>query len=164
MGARGPAPTPTAVLKLRGSWRADTRPGEPQPTRGRPRCPAWLSPLAKKLWREAAKQLEQMGVLTVADGNCLARYARLHARWILADKRIQTETGEPDELGEKSDAEGNYLGEVNRPEVDTIFRLETALQRLEDRLGLSPSARARLRSSDPDRSTDAAISSMLRVS
>jgi len=48
MGERGPPPTP--VLAIRGSWRANRNPDEPQPERGRPRCPRWLDPQAKEAW------------------------------------------------------------------------------------------------------------------
>ena len=40
MGIRGPAPTPTPILALHGSWRAKTRAGEPRPPQGKPQRPS----------------------------------------------------------------------------------------------------------------------------
>src|SRR3990167_11235512 len=81
VGKRGPAPTPTATLKQRGSWRANERKNEPQPERRIPDCPDWLAPEAAEVWNQMAVLLDAMGVLTVADGNALARYCVLWVRW-----------------------------------------------------------------------------------
>ena len=56
MGSRGPAPTPTRKLDLRGSWRAGTRPGEPKPEPVAPVKPAALSPAAGAVWDERVRQ------------------------------------------------------------------------------------------------------------
>ena len=63
MGRRGPPPTPTPMLKLRGSWRADVNRAEPQPEMGKPKCPDWIDVYAKAAWKQLVPQLEQMGVL-----------------------------------------------------------------------------------------------------
>ena len=63
MGKRGPKPTPTAVLKLKGTDRADRTRNEPTPPRGLPRCPNWLDDQAKHCWRQLVPQLVAMRVL-----------------------------------------------------------------------------------------------------
>ena len=73
---RGPPPTPTASLRLRGSWRGKTRPDEPQPETGIPPVPKYLDADQKKLWRRLAKQLDAIGVMTKLDGEALGRYVR----------------------------------------------------------------------------------------
>jgi phage terminase small subunit len=75
MGRRGPAPTPTPLLKLRGSTlitkkreRAEVKGPE-----GRPDCPDWLKDDARAAWDYLVPQLETMGILTRIDGNALSR-------------------------------------------------------------------------------------------
>ena len=51
MGRRGPPPKPTRIRLLQGN--PSKRPinkREPKPPDGSPRCPAWLSPEAKRTW------------------------------------------------------------------------------------------------------------------
>lgn len=65
MGKRGPKRTETAVLKLRGSWlaakRADAK-AALTPSK-RVRCPQWLSPDAKAIWRALSPELYKLGLL-----------------------------------------------------------------------------------------------------
>ena len=72
MGQRGPKPTPTALLKLRGSWRADTRQGEPRPEVGLPPPPSWLTKSALRHWPEIGDYLCGLGVMAAAHGPALA--------------------------------------------------------------------------------------------
>lgn len=75
MGLRGPAPAPTALKIIRGNpgKRALNR-DEPQPEKGRPPLPDSVaeSEAAKREWERLCPLLEEMGVLTVADGDALA--------------------------------------------------------------------------------------------
>ena len=64
MAGNGPAPTPTAILAARGSWRAGTRDGEPQSPVCVPDCPDWVSETGRSWWTEIAGQLAEMGVMT----------------------------------------------------------------------------------------------------
>ncbi len=79
MGKRGPKPTPTAVLKLRGSTLVTGRreAAEVQGPAGTPDAPEWLDEEARAAWDRIVPLLEGMGVLTRIDGNALARYCRL---------------------------------------------------------------------------------------
>ena len=63
MGKRGPKPKPVSFLRLSGAYRADRHGGVPEPTPGVPRRPRWLSPMARRHWRELVPMLRQMGVL-----------------------------------------------------------------------------------------------------
>src|SRR5215468_3667791 len=89
MGRRGPAPTPTPILELRGSRLANRNRHEPKGPPGKPRCPDWLDDDAKTAWRKLVPELEMMGVLTRIDANALARYCRLWSRWRAAEEFIQ---------------------------------------------------------------------------
>jgi P27 family predicted phage terminase small subunit len=63
MGQRGPAPTPTKVLEMRGSWRAGEREGEPKPEAKVPDCPDWLSDDGKAEWFRVATLLNAIGLI-----------------------------------------------------------------------------------------------------
>jgi len=135
MGLRGPPKTPTKILKARGSWRAGLRDGEPSARARKLNPPAWLSARAKDVWRRLEPKLRAMGVLDAADENALARYCQLFARYRECETEIQ-------EYGSfVNDDSGN---EVELPAVKRAERLSQQLTRLEDRFGLSPSARASL--------------------
>ena len=114
----GPVKTPTKVLEMRGSWRADKRDGEPKPDATMPECPEWLLPDAVSKWDEITPQLHAMGVLGRCDGGALARYCQMWARWRAV------------EAGDGS--------------ATLSLKLAAALLRLEREFGLTPSARAGL--------------------
>lgn len=63
MGKRGPKPTPTPLLRLRGSWRGETRPDEPKVTPELPECPEWVRPQAREHWGEVGAMLEGLGLM-----------------------------------------------------------------------------------------------------
>lgn len=140
MGSRGPAPTPTNILKLRGSWRAKLNPNEPQPPPGRPSCPRWLSEEAKRFWRRVVPQLDAMGILTKIDGGALARYCQLYARWREAEEFIARRGS----VLPVKNAEGEVIDLKPFPQVGIASKLAEQLLRLEQQFGLTPSARARL--------------------
>ena len=71
MGRRGPPPTPTPILKLRGSWRGNLNRDEPQPEAVAPEKPSWLDRYAAEAWDQLVPILERMRVLTEADGKAL---------------------------------------------------------------------------------------------
>lgn len=142
MGKRGPGRTPTGVLKLRGSWRADARKGEPTPEFGKPTCPRWLSKDAKAIWRTLIPQILHMGILAKIDGHVLARYCQLYAHWKEAEAVLIRQGATMtvyDKLGDPIDYK-------DRPEVARCLRLSEQLCRLESKFGLTPSDRASLSS------------------
>lgn len=64
MGKRGPKPTPTASLKIRGSWLAGTREGEPVLSVDEVPCPSWVRASAREHWPELCETLKGMGLLS----------------------------------------------------------------------------------------------------
>jgi P27 family predicted phage terminase small subunit len=125
---------------MRGSWRGNRNPREPTPPPGRPRCPRWLAPEAKRAWKRLVPQLDAMGVLTRLDANALARYCQLWARWRTADEFVQTQ-GEV--YLDKDDA-GRVKGVRSYPQARIATQLAEQLLRIEQQFGMTPSARARL--------------------
>jgi len=136
----GPAPTPTEVLKLRGSWRSN-RPGEPQPKKGEPDRPDWLSPEAQAAWGQIVPVLMQMGVLTKADGNALARYCELWVEW----RQCCQHTLEHGLTFPLKNKDGDVISQQVSPEATQRNKLSVELRRLEDAFGLTPAARARIK-------------------
>ena len=141
MAKRGPAPTPTDILKLRGSWRAEGRSAEPKPPKGAPRCPPGLPAEAKTVWRQIVTVLEGVKVLTKADGNALERYSRMVVRWRAVEKYLE-------ENGEIQVTDKGYRQQA--PEVSIASNLDKALGRLEAEFGLTPAARTRIQVDVPD--------------
>lgn len=151
MGLRGPPPTPNAILELRGSNRADRNGAEPQPGRKPPRVPTWLPKPARKMFREICVQLAEMKVLATCDRNLIARYVKLFLRYLQVEEFL-TEKGQTypvygkrRKLPKGKTAEGPLLGWRTYPHVRIAKALIGQLLQMEDRMGLSPSARARLR-------------------
>ena len=135
MGKRGPAPTPKATLKARGSKLADRKTTEPKPRVGRPRCPEWLDKTAKQKWAKLIPELERLGLLTIIDGDCLAAYC---VAW--SELRQATET---------LDKEGRVLSTPSgyRQPHPCVSMQRAALAKLKEfsaLFGLDPSSRSRI--------------------
>lgn len=144
MGRRGPAPEPTALLKLKGSKRVTRAREETEAAgpAGIPRKPAWLDRVAKTCWDQLVPLLSEMGVLTLIDVKALERYCRFYSRWRRAEKVIEEE-GETFPIRDKKTGEISYVQQ--RPEVAIANQLAIRLARLEQEFGMTPSARTRIR-------------------
>lgn len=136
MGSRGPKPTPTAILELRGSKRAADRPDlrvHPE----LPDPPAWLTGPGLEMWGELAPMLYHAKVLTKRDRNALARYCRLWERWRRAEEQV-------DRIGLMlvgKDSEGNAVVRRN-PVAIEARNLAAMLDRLEAAFGMNPASRS----------------------
>jgi phage terminase small subunit len=86
MGARGPAPVPSAVKRARGTYRADRAPrreAEPELVSTVPPAPKWLTLKAERqVWADTAAVLIAAGLLTLADHDTLAAYCRAKVNYI----------------------------------------------------------------------------------
>lgn len=147
MGRRGPAPTPTPILRLRGSKRVTKTRLEREVAgpAGAPECPDWLDADARAAWDGLVPLLELMGVLSRADGHALARYCRLWSRWRKAEAFIDKH-GEMYPL--KDDAGGTKCF-AQWPQVAIANKLAQQLTRLEAEFGLTPAARSRIQLERP---------------
>jgi P27 family predicted phage terminase small subunit len=148
VGKRGPAPTPTRLLALRGSWRAKVNPAEPRPEVARPDAPAWLSETARAAFDLLADQLHSVQLLTRLDENALVRYADLWASYrrcsefIAKHGDVYVVRAKPTTEGE----EGRAIGFKTYPQSRRMTALAAELLRLEREFGLTPAARSRLTS------------------
>ena len=146
MGKRGPAPTPTPILQMRGSWRAKTRANKPEPQGGRPICPTWLRKDAKRVWKKIAPRLDAMKVLGEIDRNSLARYCQIFAKWREAEEFLAKHgTALP-----VRNAAGDLVDFKQFPQVNLAMKLSDQLLRLEREFGMTPSARAAM-ATPPDK-------------
>lgn len=141
---RGRKPTPTVQLKLRGSWRAKERRGEPQPPPGAPPMPNWLDDEGQKAWRRLVDILSTMHVLTVADGDALALIANNESIIIRSALKVR-ETG------------GEVVKSVNgfpiiNPYLSTYNRALEQNAKLLAEFGLTPSSRSRVKAATTQRS------------
>ncbi len=142
MGRRGPAPTPTPVLKLRGSTLVTNRreQREAKGPSGKPSCPAWLDEDAKAAWKQLVPLLQSMNVLTRIDGNALARYCRLWSRWRKAEAFLD-QHGEMYPLKHEN---GQVKYMQPWPQVAIASKLAQQLTRLEQEFGMTPASRTRI--------------------
>lgn len=155
MGARGPRPTPTAILESRGSRAVKKRKNEPVPT-GDVKCPAWLPAEAKKVWKIVVKHLEPMNILGSVDTNALARYCVLFAKWQACEKFI-AENGMVRETVVKG-----QLTYVRYPQAGIADKLSEQLTRLEREFGMTPASRVNMISTKPAEQEEHGIAALVR--
>jgi len=150
-------PTPTKVLALRGSWRAKTRPQEPNVLPAVPSVPRELDAQAKRIWRRITVHLDAIGILAAIDQHALARYIQLWQRWQRLHAFI-VEHGETYDVYETEVIDGSYDEESGtfrprqhekrfshtqiRAETRAWMALSDRLLRLENTFGMTPSGRA----------------------
>lgn len=142
MGKRGPPPTPTAILKLRGSWRGKSRGEEPDAGEGAPERPEHLSDDAKKVWECVIETLSKMpGCLAPTDWGQLERYSHFFVAWRDNETEIQLL------IDENGSVRSALASESARPALRGMWserhRLNTALIQIEKEFNLSPASRAR---------------------
>lgn len=146
MGLRGPQKTPTKILELRGSGKAKHR-HDPQIEARRPPCPHYLTTAQKRAWWVLVRRLDAAGLLTVIDGESLARYVVLRDQWLTAVKFVN-DHGQTYPVREKAqiiegvEMPGRVVGIQAYPQTYLVSKLSADLARIEASFGMSPSARA----------------------
>ena len=143
--ARGPKKTPTAILKMRGAWRAKTRTGEPQPNSTQLDSPEFLGPREKIIFDQMSEALYRVGVLTEIDGSSLSRYAICLVRWIDAEAALSA--GTPTHIEIMGDDE-KIKGYKETPPYMVSCKMHDQLLKLECQFGLTPASRPNLQSSN----------------
>lgn len=148
MGERGPAPKPTTLKKLHGTYRPDRAPEkEAAPNRAsgdQLKAPDWLTWRAKDKWEELALRLHSLGLLTEIDLDTLALYCTAWSNWRDAEEAVR-------EHGATTEAQSGY--QAVSPHVTRAKNHLAELIKLGGLLGLSPSARTRIEAA-PEASQD----------
>lgn len=136
MGARGPAPKPTALKLLQGTHRPDRAvANEPRPEADPPTPPSILGREGKREWARVVKAASGLGLLTQLDRAVLLRYCHAYDEFWRMEKDIE-------ENGESQVTGTGY--EAIRPQVTIRNQALARMQRAEAELGLTPSARTRI--------------------
>lgn len=111
MGRRGPAPTPTALLKLAGRSEASLRRDVPSAP-GIPSPPAWLGGRSLAVWNEAVGVFGSIpGLLTLSDQNTLAAAC-------VAQEMVEAAYAEA-----KADPSDHKAGKMLKEWLDVVARL-----------------------------------------
>lgn len=146
MGRRGHTPIPTALKILQGNpGKRPLNKREPKPKRGVPYCPSWLCDEAKKHWKRTAAILDDMGLLTTADGDALANYCDTWAQWREMREWIDKHGSVMPIRGK--DGEIKYIQQA--PQVNIARHHLLVLGRYQLEFGLTPSARTRIQVAKP---------------
>lgn len=137
MGRRGPPPKPKAQKKLEGTYRKDRDGGGDSlaPPPGVPVRPKWLEKEACAEWDRVVPQLVELNVLTGLDGGALERYCVAYSNWVRAQRDVQKNG-----LVLKTP-----FGPQKNPNVKIAQDERAAARLLAGELGLSPSARTRVK-------------------
>lgn len=152
MGLRGPRPTPTAILKLRGSNRPGRKNRRREPKRiGKIRKPDNLDPFESKVWDQLIGDLKPTGMLGRMDANTLARYCTLFMRYRKAEEFLKSVPSTSIPL--RNDA-GDIVGFAQLPQVNQCAKLAVLLLQIEREFGMTPSARTRIQVDPPEEKAD----------
>lgn len=139
MGARGPAPKPTALKKLQGNpGKRALNKSEPQPPSGHrtPNAPEWLSDAAKVVWRNNARSLWQLKLLTDLDLLAFGAFCEWMALFLKAKKNV----------GAGSDVQVTENGYRQQdPWVGIMNTSWSHAMRIMGHFGMMPSDRSRLK-------------------
>lgn len=114
---------------------------EPELMAGIPKPPRWIAPRsrARNVWNTFAKELDEMGVLTTADGHALAALVAAYVDWREASDELRQHGLTYERI---SDRGGSAI--VARPEVairsDAWKRYKSMLLEF----GLTPGSRSRV--------------------
>lgn len=161
MGRRGPAKTPAAVKRSRGTFRADRDAGVELPA-GQPRMPAWLSETAAELWRELAPQLVRENLLTPLDGIVFALLCDTYATFLECGEWLGGDVKKMFVEATRTNNDGEEIGSsvYQHPLVGVWHKSRNDLLRLSREFGMTPSSRCGMRLGNKDDADDDPIAAL----
>lgn len=144
-------PTPLKILTGNPGKRPLNN-AEPKPSATAPKCPTWLDPEAKRLWKELAPELERLGLLTCVDGGSLAAYCQAWAEFRLATETLRREGrcvqtgGQPHEDQDGKPIGRGWIGGQMQPHPAVAQQRSawSAIKSFAGLFGLDPSSRSKL--------------------
>lgn len=141
----GPPPKPTALKRLAGNpGKRPLNEREAQPRREMPTCPRWLVGEARREWRRMARELYDLGLLTVVDRAALAAYCQCWARWIQAENEL----AEPDVHLTITTDKGNV---IQNPLVGIANVAMDHMRKFLIEFGMTPASRSRVAAMAPEK-------------
>lgn len=156
MAGRGPAPTPTSIKRKRGNpgdHKLNDHEAQPDPVLPDP--PEVMDDVAREEWHRLAQELYDLGLLTRIDRNTLAAYCQAFSVWVKATEHVK-QYGIWELHNARYDAAGKRIpgtGELGRSvALNAMFDAMQQMKTYGQELGLSPSARSRIKveSKEPD--------------
>lgn len=136
MGARGPAPKPTALVLLEGNpGKRPINRAEPKPRIKIPQCPDHLDEHAKEEWKRLVRILRHMQLLTEADYMALANLCQTYSTLVKAQRKLS-------EAGLLYKTQSGYVQQS--PLLSIINTCIETITRLCREFGLTPSSRSRI--------------------
>lgn len=142
MGARGPAPKPTALKVAQGNpGKRALNANEPKPDATMPQCPRWLNKAARGEWQRVARRLHNAGVLTYVDRGVLAVYCQAYGRLVEAETELRLR-GDVIETTNGNLVQSPYLQIANRA-MDQMVRAAKEL-------GMTPASRSSIKIDKPE--------------
>lgn len=140
MGLRGPAPKPSAALRLSGNWRASGRAkSEPPADEVLPECPDWLDEVGRAAWNDWLPRVAAMKILSSGDRDALALMCDTWSRYLEARKRL----AEEGEVIRVEGGDGRVTVKRN-PWSAVLAEHGDRLRRMMSEFGLTPVGRARI--------------------
>lgn len=137
---KGRKPIPTKLHVLNGNpGKRPLNQNEPKPIPIAPKPPGWLDPIAKKLWKDLAPQLEKLGLLTKIDGVAFEAVCQSYATWVKCERFLK-ENGMTTTL--ITDKGSEYAQQ--RPEVSISNKALQNFKAFITEFGLTPSSRSRI--------------------
>lgn len=142
MGARGFPPKPTALRILEGNpSRKPFNVKEPKPkVLQNLEPPEEFTDLQKKIWNSITTEMVRIGLVTEIDYYVVHRYCVFAAEFIETSRRITPENSVIPHRGE--DGKIRYI--TYNPLISMRNEASRQMGRLEQSLGISPSARSRI--------------------
>ena len=151
---RGRKPVPSRLKLIRGNTgHRPAPPDEPQPAARIPKCPPHLDAEAKREWRRMARELDDLGILTVIDRAVFASYCQAWSTWRQALKlvhKVGMVVRAKERVTEKPD--GTITRQGGTPMLNPVYKLIDAenakMIKALTEMGMSPSSRSRVSASD----------------
>lgn len=126
---------PAALNDLLGNPGKRHRGPEPEPMKGAPRPPAWMSKEARAEWRRVVPALDRIGMLALVDRTALVLYCEAWATYVQAIATVRAE----------GETIMGYRGSTVRHPSAIVAKDATAtIRAFCGEFGLTPSARARM--------------------
>lgn len=131
---------PTHLKIVRGSLRKSREvDNQPEPEKGKPEIRVWLTDRAQKHWKVLSEVLENMGVLTVADGDALALMCDAYAEYLEAREQVDKEGM----TYETTNQSGDIMIRAH-PAVAIASDAWRRVRAMQTEFGLTPSSRGKI--------------------
>jgi P27 family predicted phage terminase small subunit len=119
---------------------------EPASPKGAGDCPDHLDDVGRSAWLRLTRRLDEMGVLTLADGEAIALYASIYSRWTSARIQLDHDGLSITNTATTQTKYGTSVRELTKPHplLAVLDQCEQKMARLLTQFGMTPSSRSSL--------------------